>query len=171
MRTRANIATHKTICPNRKRGFGLDTLCRLFILPLLCSACSVTTPIASLIPDDQMETGSVPFKQVVFVDKLTSEDWRRARAAMSVALDPQSTSTAVKWENADTKTSGSFVATGVFTTRNDLVCRPFQAVLVVNGATSHPSGFACRQGPNDWVVEHPVTPERGGKKIQAGGLF
>ena len=171
MRTRVNNKTiNKTICPNRKRGFGLDTLCR-FLLPLFCGACSVTTPIASLFPDDQIETGSVPSKQVIFVDKLTSEDWRRARAAIGVALDPQSTGTAVKWENAETKTSGSFVETGPFSTRNDLLCRPFKALLVVNGVTSHPSGFACRQGPNDWVVEQPEIPERSGKKVQAGGLF
>ncbi len=140
-------------------------------MPLLCAACSITSPIASLIPDDQMETGSLPAKRISFVDRLTEEDWRRARAAIGVALDPQSTGTAVKWENAETKTSGSFVSIGPFITRNDLVCRPFQAILIVNGAVSHPSGFGCRQGPNDWVIEQPLPTDKSSKKLQPGSLF
>jgi surface antigen len=167
--------THKTICLKCNSAFSFGGLCNRFSLALmvciLVSACSVTTPIASLIPDDQIETGSIPASQMMFVDKLTSEDWRRARAALAVALDPQSTATPVKWDNPESKTSGSFVAAGAFVVRNDFVCRPFKASLLVSGTHSNPSGFACRQGPNDWVIEQAAMVEKTGKKLQPGELF
>lgn len=166
---------NKTICLKCNNAFAVDAFCRrvfmCFVLAALVSACSVTSPIASLIPDDQIETGSIAASQTIFVDKLTSEDWRRARAALGVALDPQSTGTAVKWDNPESKTSGSFTAAGGFVVHNDFVCRAFQANLVVRGTHSNPSGFACRQGPNDWVVEQPAVVEKGKKKLQPGELF
>ncbi len=169
------VNINKSICLKCNSTFRIDAFCHRFSLffglAVLVSACSVTTPIASLIPDDQIETGSISPSQTIFVDRLTSEDWRRARAALGLALDPQSTGTAVKWDNPESKTNGSFMAAGGFVVRNDFVCRPFQATLVVRGTHSNPSGFACRQGPNDWVIEQPAAGEKVGKKLQPGELF
>jgi surface antigen len=166
---------NKTICLKCNSAFRIDTFCHrlslCFVLVASVSACSVTTPIASLMPDDQIETGSLPSSQTIFVDRLTSEDWRRARSALGLALDPQSTGTAVKWDNPESKTNGSFVAAGGFVVRNDFVCRPFQASLSVRGTQSNPSGFACRQGPSDWVIEQPAIVEKTNKKLQPGELF
>jgi surface antigen len=162
-----------TFLSKRKRALSSSTFqnaALYFTISAFMAGCSVTTPIASLVPDDQLETGSIPHSQTLFVDKLNSEDWRRAKAAISVALDPQSTGTAVKWDNPESKTSGSFMAAGTFVVHNDLICRPFQAVLVMHNIQTHPKGFACRQGPNDWVIEQPA-PIEGQKKLQPGELF
>ncbi len=154
----------------RRKPFCLRiAVCSL--LSLLATACSVTTPIASLVPDEQMTTGSIPKSQTSVVDKLGVEDWRRAKSALGVALDPQSTGTPVKWDNPETKLSGSFVAAGNFVVQNDLVCRPFQATLLIKGSETRPSGLACRQGPNDWVIEEKVSYDVGKKQLQPGSLF
>lgn len=141
---------------------GLDRLRRLtMLIPLLAlGACSITSPIGGFGDDDDVATGSLKTgDQPSFVDSLTAEDWRRARAALAVALDPQGNGSPVRWDNPETKASGSFSASGAFFVKNHLVCRPFSAALSIKGVAASPHGVACRKGPGDWLVdEHGAAP-------------
>ncbi len=148
-----------------------STLAIAFGLGLLLAGCSITAPIASLNGDDDLSTGSIRPKRASFTDRLSVEDWRRAKSALGVALDPQGNGSPVRWDNPETQASGSFAASGSFIVKNDLVCRPFQSNLTLRGANSSPSGLACRQGPGDWVIEPEASPANPAKALQPGALF
>ena len=118
------------------------------------SGCSITTPIASLLDDDEVSTGSLKNPAATsLADMLTAEDWRRARAALAVALDPEGNGSPVRWDNPETKASGSFAASGPFVVKSHFVCRPFTASLTVKAVQTAPNGLACRQGPGNWVID------------------
>ena len=51
-------------------------------------ACSLSVPMASLKPDD-LATGTIDRSAAMLSPALDREDWRRARAALAVTLDPQ----------------------------------------------------------------------------------
>ena len=119
----------------------------------MLSGCSITDAVSSLGGDEDISTGSLRTAKTPLSDTLSVEDWRRAKAALAVALDPQGNGSPVRWDNPETKASGSFAASGAFTVRSNLVCRPFQATLSVNGVATSPLGIACRQGPGEWAIE------------------
>ena len=183
---RASCARNRGIRPNRNPTTELSGRIQRFIwlpLPFLAlsvAGCSITAPITSLRSDDEISTGSVTISASPISPKLSSEDWRRAKSALGVALDPQGNGLPVKWENPETKRHGSFAAAGNFVVRNDFVCRPFTATLAVDDVETSPSGLACRKGPNDWDVaeeHHPVPPSAHPPKLgnaaapKAGGIF
>lgn len=156
-----------------KGGWVACTLVRarrlgMMLLALSLAGCSISTPIASLIggDEDEVATGSIPQAApksgagTRLSDRLNGEDWRRARAALAVALDPEGNGTPVKWDNPETKASGSFAAGGAFFTRNHFVCRPFLETLRLGGVETSTKGSACRQGPSDWVIDDHDATER-----------
>lgn len=172
-------ATDKGIRSKRNHAGRFARACAGIFLIAASGAlggCSITDPITSFAGDDEISTGSLRQAKAPLSDKLTGEDWRRAKAALAVALDPQGNGSPVRWDNPETKASGSFAATGAFTVRSNLVCRPFQALLNVGGVTTNPQGIACRQGPGEWAIEDnaaPAAPPRTtSRKIpHAGSLF
>ncbi len=171
-------ARNKGIQPNRKSVIWNNLYCLRIcaaVWPVfVLAACSVTTPIASLLPDEEIATGSIRAPKSPFSEQLGAEDWRRAKSALAVALDPQGTGTPVKWENQETRLSGSFAPAGAFLVHKDLVCRPFHATLNIRGAQSTPHGLACRQGPGEWNIERAPVSETHLEKsnqLRPGGLF
>jgi surface antigen len=114
--------------------------------------CAVTLPIASLVPDPE-STGSIRSRPVSPLSPdLTEEDWRRAKGAMAVALDPQGNGAAVNWENPDTGLKGSFAPVGAPFVKSDLVCRAFVASLGEGDAPRWLQGSACRPSGGEWSV-------------------
>lgn len=75
-------------------------------------------------------TGSIDRKPLGFGADLGAEDWRRASAALAVALDPQGNGRPVKWDNPETTLRGSVNPTGLPYVSNDLVCRDFLASII-----------------------------------------
>jgi surface antigen len=85
--------------------------------------------------------------------ELGEEDWRRAKAALAVALDPQGAGSPVSWDNPDTTIKGTFTPVGQPFVRSDEICRAFLASVQGQATTSSLQGTACRPSGGDWVVK------------------
>ena len=84
--------------------------------------------------------------------RLNAEDWRRARAALGVALDPQGNGSIVAWDNPQSGRRGSFVPVAAPYPVDGQVCRAFIA-RVDGDPHEHMQGAACRVGAtDDWDV-------------------
>ncbi|WP_245572734.1 RT0821/Lpp0805 family surface protein [Lichenihabitans psoromatis] len=102
---------------------------------------------------DQSPTGSINRSTVVLSKELDGEDWRRAKAALAVALDPQGNGASVAWDNPRSGAKGSFIATAAPFSKNDKICRSFKAHVVPDPhADRHIEGSACRGPDGDWTV-------------------
>ncbi len=81
-------------------------------LALTTGGCGLSFPMASLFPEPEA-TGSVTPRVVSpFSPELGAEDWRRARGALAIALDPQGSGSSVSWDNPDTDMKGNFAPVG-----------------------------------------------------------
>jgi hypothetical protein len=94
---------------NRMRGrqkFASLAACRRSLpdVPWRCRS-----PFMSPGSEDDV-AGSVP--KWSFAGLLDAEDWRRAKVALSTALDPQGNGSLVGWDNPDTGNKGSFTPVG-----------------------------------------------------------
>lgn len=128
-------------------------------LGIVLGGCSVTMPITSFGPDRDV-TGSTSARAVSPLSPdLGTEDWRRARAAMATALDPQGSGSVVNWDNPDTLLKGTFAPVGSPFVKNDLVCRAFIASLGGQDATKWLQGSACRPSGEEWTIQE-VKPWR-----------
>lgn len=127
--------------------------CFIFLLSTALSGCSLSFPMASLSPDID-ETGSISQKPaLVLFHELNPEDWRRARSAIDLALDPQGNGTRVNWDNPATGLKGSFIAKGHVFVENGEVCRAFQAHLHDKTRSDVIKlGVACRASGEDWTI-------------------
>lgn len=110
--------------------------------------------IPSLVADPTETTGSIggDFRSPLSSD-LSAEDWRRARGALAVAVDPQGNGSSVSWDNPESGLRGTFVPVGSPFVQSDIVCRAFVATL--KGAGDEPlslQGTACRAEPDEWDV-------------------
>ncbi len=118
----------------------------------LTSGCALSFPIASLT-NDRTPTGSIDREAGSLSSDLDQEDWRRAKAALAVALDPQGNGALAAWANPATGAKGSFTAAAQPKPEGDRICRAFRARLSASG---HPeravSGSACRDGSGEWTV-------------------
>lgn len=119
-------------------------------------ACSIYLPISPLSEDSEI-TGSItksasPKSVSPLSPKLNEEDWRRAQSALVLAVDPQGNGAAVGWDNPESGTKGSFVASGALFLIENRVCRPFKASLNKPEPETLLQGTSCRLGPNEWVV-------------------
>jgi len=134
-------------------------------LALSTSACSYSLGMAGLGEDEPKATGAIaaadaPPAAATLSPDLDEEDWRRAKAALAVALDPQGPGTQVSWDNPATRMKGTFTPTGTPFVKNDEICRSFNAHL--SGATStNLQGIACRPSGDEWAIKEvkPVGAE------------
>lgn len=124
-------------------------------LAAFAAGCSMSLPIGAL-KDDAEVTGSIPGKVATLSSKLSDEDWRRAQAALGVAVDPQGNGAPVSWDNPETGKKGSFVAAGPLYILDNKACRSFIATIDLPGGAGSDQkiqGASCRNGPNDWTVK------------------
>jgi surface antigen len=99
-------------------------------------------------------TGSITpaFRSPLSPD-LSREDWRRAKGALAVALDPQGNGSSVNWDNPESGLKGTFVPVGGPFVQNDIVCRTFIASITGAAETQLSlQGTACRPSPDEWTV-------------------
>ncbi|GGC61684.1 hypothetical protein GCM10010994_20370 [Chelatococcus reniformis] len=124
------------------------------LLAGITGGCALSFPIMPLASDD-MPTGSV--KPIADPSPLsprqTAEDWRRARSALAVALDPVGNGSRAVWDNPATGLSGSFTPAGAPYVKADQVCRAFRAELAGQGDADTLDGVACRVAAEEWVLK------------------
>lgn len=97
-------------------------------------------------------TGSIPAKAPTLSNALDQEDWRRASAALGVALDPQGGGAAVNWDNPSSNAKGSFTPVGQPYPAQGKVCRAFLAEVGTKDSQEHLQGTACRDKSADWKL-------------------
>jgi surface antigen len=84
---------------------------------------------------------------------LGEEDWRRAKAALAVALDPQGSGSQVSWDNPDTTLKGTFTPVGQPFVKSDEICRAFLASIAGQASSSSLQGTACRPSGGEWAIK------------------
>jgi surface antigen len=137
------------------------------LLALSAAGCSLTMPFeskttslqadpditGSISPKPPKETGLAPGQVSLFSPKIDEEDWRRAKAALATALDPQGNGGSVRWENADSGAKGSFASVGGPFLIKDDICRTFVAMVSVKEPDQWFQGSACRISPTEWQIK------------------
>ena len=102
-------------------------------------------------------TGSIAKPPTSFGKDLDDEDWRRAHAAMSVALDPQGNGRPVKWDNPESAMRGSISPTGLPYVANDEICRDFLASVISAKSSRFIRGTSCRPSGGTWWLKRIRT--------------
>jgi hypothetical protein len=124
---------------------------RLLVLCALAPAiagCSTAIPLPGLISREDV-TDSIARFSSPLSPRLDSEDWRRALAALGVALDPQGSGAAVDWANPASGLKGTFMPLGEVFAQDRRLCRNFRAEI---GIEETIQGTGCRTIAGDWAV-------------------
>jgi surface antigen len=134
------------------------------LIALSASACSYSFGLSGLDEDEPKSTGAIGAKAVTSLSaELDDEDWRRAKAALAVALDPQGPGTQVSWDNPASARKGTFTPTGAPFVKDDQICRAFSAHLGGPSASAL-QGTACRPSGGEWTLKE-VRPLKGNAKV------
>ena len=107
-------------------------------------------------------TGSIEKRPLSFGNDLAEEDWRRARAALTVALDPQGNGRPVKWDNPDTGLHGAINPTGLPYVADDQICRNFLASVVGPQRSRFVRGTGCKPSGGAWTLTRVRTAKAPG---------
>lgn len=145
--------------PPIRSGLGtrIAGLLTLGLAALSCGGCS--GPILSFKAEEApaapepLVTGSIPKRPASFGRDLDGEDWRRAHAALSVALDPQGNGRPVKWENPETAMRGAINPTGLPYVAGDEICRDFLATVVGGANSRFVRGTGCKPSGGEWELK------------------
>ncbi|WP_414468130.1 RT0821/Lpp0805 family surface protein [Methylobacterium currus] len=121
------------------------------------------TPQVDVAPPEPESTGSIePAAPKNFGSDLSGEDWRRAKAALSVALDPQGNGQPVKWDNPDSGMRGMVNPTGLPFVKNDEICRGFLASVIGPSGNRFVRGTGCRPSGGAWELKSLKTTTKPG---------
>jgi surface antigen len=120
------------------------------VLPAVLAGCSISFPISPLISSREETTTTVT--KAPLANLLEPEDWHRAKAALSAALNPQGNGTLVGWDNPDTGNNGSFTPIGKAYPLNSRICRVFLAKLDRKGDERSIKGTACSENGGEWTI-------------------
>ena len=132
------------------RGFWFA--CAMLEL-LMVHACTIAVPISSPASDAPGRPETEPERrQSLSLPGLDPEDWRRARGALAVAIDPSGNGLRVPWDNPETHRRGTVAPTGLPVVRDGVICRPFSATVESGGQTSVFRGTACRDMGDGWDI-------------------
>ena len=141
-----------------RSGFGLSWL-PLAFLAIAVSGCSMSMPIASLTSSAANEdaTGSIPASSLARL--LDAEDWRRAKAALATALDPQGNDSLVGWDNPKSGNKGSFTPIGKAYPSDGKICRVFLSRIDRKGNEQSMKGTACSERDGEWTIAE-INPSK-----------
>ncbi|MGH6852186.1 MAG: RT0821/Lpp0805 family surface protein [Methylocella sp.] len=127
--------------------------CVLGGLAAVLTGCSLAFPISPLMSPGPKETasGAVPKPSLAgLLDD--AEDWRRAKAALSTALDPQGNGLLVGWDNPASGNKGSFTPAGEPYPLAAGICRAFLAEVDRKGDAHAMQGTACADKRGEWTI-------------------
>ncbi len=117
-------------------------------------------PIASLsnanAAADEDATGAIPAAPLERL--LEPEDWRRAKAALSTALDPQGDGAPVSWDNPQSGVKGSFAPTGKAYPSDAKICRRFSTEVERKAGARTMQGVACADKTGEWTIGEIAAP-------------
>ena len=134
------------------------------IIALSTSACSYSLAGMGMDDEEPQSTGAITSQAATPLSPdLNEEDWRRAKAALGVALDPQGPGTQVSWDNPATTMKGTFTPSGAPFVKNDEVCRTFAAQISGPSAASL-QGTACRPSGGEWAIKD-IKPLKAAAKV------
>lgn len=151
-RPRHRLASGRVPGPRLALGAAL-------LAALSAGGCSISMPAGPLV-ETEIATGSTgPRAASPLHPDLGPEDWRRARAALGVAVDPQGNGAGVSWDNPETAMRGSFTSVGQPFVRDDEVCRAFLATVHGQEMNASLQGTACRPSGEEWSIRE-VKPFR-----------
>lgn len=108
---------------------------------------------AATLSDEPTVTGSIGHRPTRFGPDLGEEDWRRANAALAVALDPQGNGRPVKWDNPETGLHGSIDPAGLPYVADDLICRDFVASVIAPARSRVLRGTGCKPSGGEWELK------------------
>lgn len=121
-------------------------------------------PIAPLIGSKEDTTGKTlnagKTSKAEIAGLLEPEDWRRAKAALSTALDPQGNGQRVGWDNPDSGNKGSFTPIGEPYPQESGICRVFLAKLDRKGDEQSIQGTACAEKQGEWTIAQATPPKK-----------
>jgi surface antigen len=137
------------------RRLPAGVLARVCLAGVCLGGCSMSFPMESLVPEDEPKaTGTLVAKaSSVLSPELGEEDWRRAKGALAVALDPQGNGALVSWDNPDSGFKGAFTPVGQPFVKGDEICRAFIAALGRAGRNAALEGTACRLSGAEWAIK------------------
>jgi surface antigen len=144
----------QTITANIRRGTRAVAtgahLC-LALAALSLAGCATAIPLTSFMGSSADVTGSIP-ASAKLSPYLDAEDWRRAKGAMALALDPQGNGAPVSWDNAKSGARGSFTPVGEARPVDDRICRAFLADVGGAAPSRALQGTACRDKSGEWTL-------------------
>jgi hypothetical protein len=129
------------------------------LISSMTGACGISFPMDSLFPEPDATNSIKPRLESPLSPELGPEDWRRAKGALAIAVDPQGSGSSVSWDNPDTDMKGNFAPVGQPFVKTDEICRVFLATLVAKGVISTLQGTACRPSGGEWAIKD-VKPWR-----------
>ena len=109
-------------------------------------------PISPLLSPVSKEDATGAVSKSSLAGLLDAEDWRRAKAALSTALDPQGNGSLVGWDNPDSGNKGSFTPVGKPFPLEGGICRVFLAEVDCKGDEHAVRGTACSDERGEWAV-------------------
>ncbi len=118
----------------------------------LLTACSMSFPISPLLPAGTDEDGAGEPLPQPFVGILADRDWRRAKAALITALDPQGNGSPAAWMNPLSGNKGSFAPEGNAYLSDAKTCRSFLATIERKDGAGSLEGTACRGNRGEWTI-------------------
>ena len=130
--------------------------------PLLVFRSDTKEAKAEVVTDEPVVTGSIGNRPTSFGSDLGEEDWRRASAALGVALDPQGNGKPVKWDNPETGLRGSVNPTGLPYVAHDLICRDFLASVIAPERSRFVRGTGCKPSGGEWELKKIRASKLGG---------
>jgi surface antigen len=140
-----------------RRGFGFAAGLAFAAMAASVAGCAVSVPIASLSGANDDATGAIPSSALERL--LEPEDWRRAKAALSTALDPQGNGSLVRWDNPQSGASGSFAPTGKAYPAEAQICRGFKTDVARKAGAKAMQGVACAGKDGEWTIAQ-ITPSQ-----------
>ena len=109
-------------------------------------------PLSPLMSPGSKEDAAGAVPKSALAGLLDAEDWRRAKAALSTALDPQGNGSLVGWDNPDSGNKGSFIPVGKPFPLEAGICRVFLAEVDCKGDEHPMQGTACSDKRGEWTI-------------------
>ncbi|VFU07628.1 conserved hypothetical protein [Methylocella tundrae] len=128
-------------------------------MAMTLAGCAVSMPIATLATSNEDATGAIPSSALE--RQLNPEDWRRARAALSTALDPQGNGSLVSWDNPESGAKGSFAPLGNAYASDAKICRAFRTDIDSKSGSQSMQGVACSDKGDEWTIAQ-INPSKKG---------